>query len=146
MPTTRKSSRLSNDLTSGKQSTLSFNHRVTKSVPKSVKDDLVKPPAVEKSKVEPKEEVEDPVTEEQDAEEEEPEPETIKSEAELKAEKVSNASIERYWKKLEAERLSKRVHQEGLTTADKVLRYFDVSSQYGVCLIAFRKISPSKIH
>jgi len=57
-----------------------------------------------------------------------------KSDAELKAAKMSDAAIQKYWRKVEAERMAKRVHQEDLTLSEKVLRYFDVSSQYGPCI------------
>lgn len=132
MPATRKSTRHSGG--AGKQSTLSFNHRVTKAVPKSVKD--VKPSTLSKEYI-PAPEPEKPQTE--DIVVPTPtvaEPEVEKSEAELKAEKISNAAVERYWGKIEESRTAKAVHKkhtEGLTTGEKVLRYFDVSSQYGVC-------------
>jgi len=135
MPATRKSARHSGG--HGKQSTLSFNHRVTKAVPKSIKDG--KPSALSKEYIpEPEPEkthTEDVVV----APTPTPtvaEPEVEKSEAELKAEKISNAAVERYWGKIEEPRKAKAVHKkhtQDLTTGEKVLRYFDVSSQYGVC-------------
>lgn len=65
----------------------------------------------------------------------EPEPEPVeKSEAELRAEKIPDRQIDQYWRKLERQRTTKRVHQEDLTLAEKVLRYWDVSSQYGPCV------------
>ncbi len=148
MPATRKSSRLSGGST--KQSTLSFNHRVTKNVPKSVKESIISSDI----SGEPPLKAETAAAESQDtldvAEEPKTSPEPIlaaapeKSPAELKAEKTSIAAVERYWQKVEAERLAKRVHQEGLTTGEKVLRYFDVSSQYGVSRPMHR--SPSISH
>jgi DNA polymerase delta subunit 4 len=83
------------------------------------------------------------------------EPSKPKSEAERLAEKVTDTQIKRYWRGREAERTVERgkvpylrrlitwnertyansfptVHQEGLSIEEKVLRYFDVSSQYGV--------------
>ncbi|KAK1754744.1 DNA polymerase delta subunit 4 [Echria macrotheca] len=162
MPATRKSARSAGGGAHGKQSTLSFNHRVTKSgAAKSVKDtttsaktsglskeyvpqaeeketetetDKTKPLAVQDVVVTEEEEVEDKV--EDDGEEVVVKDEE-KSEAELKAEKISNAAIERYWSKIDDARLAKAVHKkhtEGLTTGEKVLRYFDVSSQYGPCV------------
>ncbi|KAK5651211.1 hypothetical protein OQA88_12718 [Cercophora sp. LCS_1] len=133
MPATRKSSRQSGAAT-GRQSTLSFHHRVTKQVPKSAKD-ISKPstlskeiiPEPEPTKIEQTEEVPD-VT---------PEPEVEKSESERKAEKVTSAAIERYWKNIDSSRMARathRKHTEGLTTGEKILRYFDVSSQYGPCI------------
>ena len=51
---------------------------------------------------------------------------------ELDAEKVSAVQINKYWKAREAERLAARVHQEDLSVEEKILRLFDMSSQYGV--------------
>ncbi len=136
MPATRKSARLSGG--PAKQSTLSFNHRVTKNVPKSAKDSIISstindkaPPKATSVKPELEEAVDVPETQEiGPVPEIAPTPE--KSAAELAAEKLSDATVEKYWRRLESERLAKRVHQEGLTTGEKILRYFDVSSQYGV--------------
>ncbi|KAL7624182.1 hypothetical protein AAE478_005739 [Parahypoxylon ruwenzoriense] len=168
MPTTRRSAAHghSHGHGHGKQSTLSFNHRVTKSgVSKSkVTKDLsssssspsssslsaaAKPPAkqsslkhVSSAQSEPttedevlkEEEDEDEEAEEEEQEEEKPAVVADKSEAELRAEKISDRQISRYWDKLERERVTKRVHQEDLSLAEKVLRYWDVSSQYGPCV------------
>jgi len=51
---------------------------------------------------------------------------------EERASKVTDAQIKRYWRDREAERSAPRVHQGGLTVEEKVLRYWDMSSQYGV--------------
>lgn len=124
-------------VTTGKQSKLSFNNRVTKPVPKSVKASAASSPLKKeliKEKVE-KDEAEDIEADEQLQQEVEQEPikvDVTKSDAELKAAKISDAAIQKYWRKVEAERMAKRVHQEDLTTSEKVLRYFDVSSHYGV--------------
>lgn len=139
MPTTRRSS--GDSRAAGRQSTLSFNHRVTKSVPKSAKD-LSKPTKqsplakhVSSVKDEPTTEDEAIKAEvEEEPQVEQPEPEPEKSEAELRAEKITDRQIDQYWRKLERERISKRVHQEDLTVAEKVLRYWDVNSQYGPCV------------
>lgn len=56
---------------------------------------------------------------------------------EEKAKKVTDAQIKRFWKERENERISKRVHQGGLTVEEKVLRFWDMSSQYGVCVPSF---------
>ena len=73
------------------------------------------------------------VNEPEDEEEEEvAEAAPEKSEAELKAEKITESQINKYWKAIEKERIAPRVHQEGISLNEKVLRYFDVSSQYGV--------------
>jgi DNA polymerase delta subunit 4 len=63
-----------------------------------------------------------------------------KTEVERKAERVSDAAVERYWGGIEKSRSARAVHKkhvEGLTTGEKVLRYFDVSSQYGVRSLSF---------
>lgn len=178
MPTTRRSGGgNASRRAGGRQATLSFNHRVTKSAaPKSAKD-LVSssskpakqsPLAKHVSSAQPEsadDEDEDAVKKEEEEEAEgvdakikvegyqtvdiapklEPEPE-VKSEAELRAEDISGPQINQYWRKLERERVTKRIHQEDLTQAEKVLRYWDVSSQYGVssllqCLFPRRKDS-----
>ena len=56
----------------------------------------------------------------------------MKSEAEEKGAKVSDAQVKRYWKSKEDERIAPRVHQRGLSVDEKILRHFDLSSQYGV--------------
>lgn len=153
MPTTRRSS--GNTRTSGRQSTLSFNHRVTKSVPKSTKDLDSKPakqsplathvssvkveePTSDKERAIKDQFEEKPVKGESEQEPQvaQPEPavEPEKSEAELRAQKITDSQINKYWQGLERERKAKRVHQEELTVAEKVLRYWDVSSQYGPCV------------
>ena len=139
MPATRKSSRLSGGA-GGKQSTLSFHHKVTKSVPKSSKDAITKP------SIPPKDVVLEP-TQEEPAVEEVPavqveETEAIvpeKTDLEHKAEKISAKKIERYWSKIDGARSAMTTHKKhtaGLTTGEKVLRYFDVSSQFGVSYYA----------
>ena len=55
-----------------------------------------------------------------------------RSEAEEKAGKVSEAQIKRYWRGKEEERIAPRVHQAGLDVDEKILRHFDLSTQYGV--------------
>jgi DNA polymerase delta subunit 4 len=125
------------------QSTLSFHSKVTKNVIHDAKKvvnsrsvskiDLPSTPAksdiVEDVSLSQVSEVE-PEVEEPDAEEAvELEP---ASEAELEAKRMTEAQINKYWKGIEEERLAPRVHQQGLSTHEKILRYFDVSSQYGV--------------
>lgn len=61
--------------------------------------------------------------------------EDVKSEAEEKGSKVSDAQVKKYWKSKEDERIAPRVHQRGLNVNEKILRHFDLSSQYGVSLI-----------
>ncbi len=141
MPPTRRSS--GGGRPSGKQATLSFNHRVTKSVPKSVKNAISSAPAksplakhVTNAEPDVKEEVDTDIEEEK-VKVEEPKPvapEREKTEAELRADKITDRQISRYWRDIESERRTKRLHQEGLSLAEKILRYWDVSSQYGVCV------------
>jgi DNA polymerase delta subunit 4 len=71
------------------------------------------------------------------AEQAQVEVETIKSERtpeEERASKITDAQIKRYWKEREAERKAPRVHQEDVSLEEKILRLFDMSSQFGVCL------------
>ena len=134
MPTTRRSTggaRARTGPAKG-QSTISFAGKVTKSVPKDVKASIAAPAAAKidvPERTKPKEEVEHPQPEEEEVVESvEPE----KTEAEVQAEKLSDTQINKYWKAIEKERKAPRVHQQGLSVHEKVLRYFDVSSQYGV--------------
>ncbi|CAK7264755.1 hypothetical protein SEPCBS119000_001157 [Sporothrix epigloea] len=160
MPTARKTS-------GGRQATLSFNHRVTKpsvqrqsakeSVLLSDKADRIekasKPERDEKKKetqTEPldakaktavdKIEVEKEATEEG---EKETQPEIparlVRPEVEVKADAITDAQVRRYWRDIESQAIARRVHQEGLDLGEKVLRHFDVSSQYGPCVGITRK-------
>jgi DNA polymerase delta subunit 4 len=62
-----------------------------------------------------------------------PEPAEAESdEFEALAEKMTEAEIKKYWSGIMSARLAMPVHQEDLTVHEKILRYFDVSSQYGV--------------
>jgi len=56
------------------------------------------------------------------------------SEIEQKAAKVPETQIRKYWRGKEDERIAPRVHQQGLSVNEKILRHFDLSSQYGVSL------------
>ncbi|KAK6432022.1 hypothetical protein LTR95_011810 [Oleoguttula sp. CCFEE 5521] len=53
---------------------------------------------------------------------------------ETRARKLPEAQIKRYWAEKESERLVPRVHQEGLGLAEKVLREWDMSGQFGPCI------------
>ncbi|KAK7948723.1 uncharacterized protein PG986_009609 [Apiospora aurea] len=155
MPATRRSTRSSSQ-PGGKQATLSFHNRVTKAVPKSSKN-LVSSPSKQSplskhviaasqeeeaaAHAEPAKEdiVIDDATVESEPEEPSPvaekEDEAVeKTDSELRAENITGRQVDQYWRKLEGERIAKRVHQEDLGLAEKVLRYFDVSSQYGPCV------------
>lgn len=154
MPTTRKATGSLRGVPAKGQSTLlSFSNKVTKAVPKDFKKAVIASPAVAKVDVseppaketkedeeevavieEPTEEAEEEEEEEEGEEVVEPKVEPVpeKSEAELRAEKIGDVQIKKYWKGIENQWKSPRVHQEGLSTEEKILRYFDVSSQYGV--------------
>ncbi|PYI23100.1 DNA polymerase delta subunit 4 [Aspergillus japonicus CBS 114.51] len=56
------------------------------------------------------------------------------SEEDQKASKLTERDLTRYWKQEEAKRRGPRVHQNDLTTHEKILRHFDLSSQYGPCI------------
>lgn len=58
----------------------------------------------------------------------------VKDQAETVAEKVTDAQLKKYWKAEEDSRLAPRVHQESITQHEKILRHFDLSSQYGPCI------------
>ena len=71
-------------------------------------------------------------------------PQVEKTAEELKAEKVTDAHIRKYWKLREEERKAPRVHQEGLAVEEKILRLFDMSSQFGVCASPLALSYPSQ--
>ncbi|GAQ03096.1 DNA polymerase delta subunit 4 [Aspergillus lentulus] len=56
------------------------------------------------------------------------------SEEDQKAIKITEQELHRYWKKEEQTRKAPRVHQEDLSLHEKILRHFDLSSQYGPCI------------
>lgn len=161
MPTTRRAAAASARGRPGPakgQSTISFSGRVTKAVPKDLKKAAVEAPAIARTAIPERPASKNEVTKEEEEEEavdvvaeepeilEEPELESEtevepaveqvpeKTEVELKAEKITDAQIKSYWKAIEKQRKAPRVHQEDLDLGEKVLRYFDVSSQYGVSL------------
>ncbi|KAK8129766.1 DNA polymerase delta [Apiospora kogelbergensis] len=156
MPTTRRSTRSSSQA-GGKQATLSFHNRVTKAVPKSSKNNVSSPSkqsplskhvisaSQEEEEAQAKPAKEDIILDDVVADSEEGEFSQVeedeategvieKSDAELRAGNITGRHVDQYWRKLEGERIAKRVHQEDLSQAEKVLRYFDVSSQYGPCV------------
>jgi len=53
---------------------------------------------------------------------------------EARARKVKDGQINEYWRRKERERKAPRVHQEGLSVHEKVLREWDMSGQYGPCI------------
>lgn len=52
---------------------------------------------------------------------------------EEEASKLPESQLRRYWAHKEESRIAPRVHQQGLDVHEKILREFDLSSQYGVC-------------
>ncbi|KAL8693402.1 MAG: hypothetical protein Q9218_001751 [Villophora microphyllina] len=117
-------------------------------VVKAIDDDPVKAPQVDDVK---EEEVvnEDPILAEGREHElairqsQQKKEEEKRDEAEEKARKVSDAAVKRYWREREAERKAPRanrftragiVHQQTLSLHEKILRHFDLSSQYGPCV------------
>ncbi|ROW08593.1 hypothetical protein VPNG_06184 [Cytospora leucostoma] len=137
MPATRRSTRgAARSAVSKQQSTLSFNHRVTKgSATKTDKDAKIPSTAPVKVEQPAKEDIVDVVELEEQPEEAVPaQQEPQKTATEARAENISDAQVKRYWKGVEDARLAKRVHQDELSLPEKVLRYFDVSSQYGPCV------------
>lgn len=84
-----------------------------------------------------------------------PAPSKPKDESTLRAERISDKQIQQYWQKEEDVRRAPRgkspsfshpprpdsrhadkttVHQEGLSVHEKILRHFDLCSQYGPCI------------
>lgn len=64
---------------------------------------------------------------------------------EAEARKITETQVKAYWRAKERERKAPRVHQEGLTVGEKILREWDMSGQYGVSrhfLISTRLSSP----
>ncbi|KAM0275003.1 hypothetical protein ACHAQH_007652 [Verticillium albo-atrum] len=141
MPTTRRSTggaRARPGPNKG-QSTISFSNKVSKPVPRQElkKAGVAKGDRIVSRIEKEEEEVPEAIDIEVEPEVQEPEPKAEvpeKSEAQVRAEKTTDAQINKYWKNIEAERIAKRVHVDDLSTGEKVLRYFDVSSQYGPCV------------
>ncbi|KAM3424370.1 DNA polymerase delta subunit 4 [Cercospora zeina] len=53
---------------------------------------------------------------------------------EARARKIPHTQITRYWRAKEQERKAPRVHQEDLSLHEKILREWDMQSQYGPCI------------
>ncbi|KAE8152914.1 DNA polymerase delta, subunit 4-domain-containing protein [Aspergillus avenaceus] len=51
-----------------------------------------------------------------------------------KAINVTEKQLQQYWRKEEGKRKGPRVHHEDLTLHEKILRHFDLSSQFGPCI------------
>ncbi|PHH60530.1 hypothetical protein CDD81_1577 [Ophiocordyceps australis] len=126
------------------QSTLSFHNKITKSVPndgtnidKAAASVVASPasepqnPRLTEKRVD---DGDDALQAEQQIEPDWAQQVTPKSEAEREAVQISDAEIHKYWQSVEKQRRAPRVHQEHLETGEKILRYFDVSSQFGPCI------------
>ena len=141
MPTTRRSTGSTRGRTppTKGQSTLSFHSKVTKNVPNDAKKAVVSPavakvePSTEEPVTDEVDDVVEPDTKENSEDEADAEAEVPqKSESELRAEEVTDAQIAEYWRSIEKQRIAPQIHQEGVSTNERILRYFDVSSHYGV--------------
>ncbi|KAI9722005.1 MAG: hypothetical protein M1812_001965 [Candelaria pacifica] len=138
MPASRRSSsKTSGPAAQGSQSTISFGARskvIKPSIPKQSKKkdaSLLK----EVKAVSPAPESESLTTAEVAlADQVQQEVQRPKTKAEEDAEKVTDAQVKRYWRAKEDERKAPRVHQEGVSINEKILRHFDLSSQYGPCI------------
>ncbi|MCJ1327089.1 hypothetical protein MMC10_003755 [Thelotrema lepadinum] len=154
---TNKSTRSSSTgATSKKQAPLSFQNKITKPTPtsalgKAAKKDAADAAAKAAKLEESLSEVADvsvsgsaegsiiePVeAEEVEAKEREQElairqpQKVVVDESEEKAKKTSDAQVRRYWKGVDEMRKAPRVHQQSLSVNDKILRHFDMSSQFG---------------
>ena len=133
MPPTRRTRNSGGPIAKGGQKALSFNQ--TKNTKPTVKDlekeksvssDIspVAPTTIDVGHVSS----EAAVAQQAAAEVSKPEP----TKEEIEAAGVTDAQIRRYWKAREAERRTPRLHQEGLGVEEKILRLWDMSSQYGV--------------
>jgi len=131
MPATRRNRNSNGPAAKGSQKTLSFGNKVTKpSTPSSTKDKAhtINTKAIDLGHVSSEAAI---------AEQARVEVESIKKERtaeEERASKVTDAQIRRYWREREAERKAPRVHQEDVSVEERVLRLFDMSSQFGPCI------------
>ena len=168
MPTTRRSTRSSTGAAAaGKQQTLSFKHKVTKAIktgkegyrsPARAKEYIPEPspePATTPTKIRKTrdhDDIDSQPTTPPTTTDEQPiaaaaaaavAAEQPQTDAELAASQITDKAIEKYWRGIEASRTAQAVHKKhgaGLATGEKVLRYFDVSSQYGVRIHIFRSM------
>jgi len=136
MPATRRSRMSSGPVAKGSQKTISFgNSKVTKvNAPSSIDKDKLSSTL---SKTIDLGHISSEAVVTQQARTEIERSQKEKTAEEEKAAKVTDAQIKKYWREQEAKRVTKRVHQEGLSVEEKILRLFDMSSQYGVCLHLF---------
>lgn len=128
-PTRRARASASGPATKGSQKTLAFsNTKITKPTSVATSKSLTEPIKPSLGHITPQAAVKAQAA---------AEVERIKKERtaeEAKAEKVTDAQVRKYWREREAERSAPRVHQEELSVEEKILRLFDISSQYGVGL------------
>jgi DNA polymerase delta subunit 4 len=125
MPPTRRSRTSGGPAVKGSQKTLAFNNsKVTKST--YVKED--KPLLSSKATIELGHVTSEPAVLQQAK----AEIASLRTEEEERASKVSDTQIKKYWRECEKSRRAPRVHQEDLSVEEKILRLFDMSSQYGV--------------
>ncbi|KAL9109191.1 MAG: hypothetical protein Q9227_006116 [Pyrenula ochraceoflavens] len=57
-----------------------------------------------------------------------------KDDFDIKAAVISDKALRTYWRKEEESRIAPRVHQKDLPVNERILRHFDISSQYGPCI------------
>ena len=131
MPPARRSRTSSGPAAKGSQKTLSFGPTKVSKTP-STKSKLSPSPLSKTEDIDVGHiSSEAAISQQASAELERVEKEVLRPEEE-KARKVTDAQIKRYWRDREAERRAPRVHQGDLGVEEKVLRLWDMSSQYGV--------------
>ncbi|CAG8982023.1 hypothetical protein HYALB_00004892 [Hymenoscyphus albidus] len=138
MPGTRRAPRKSSGpAAKGTQKTLAFsNNRVTKSTTHPVGKPSSEPPA-KKPKI-AEEDVK--VTEENVKLPEVAQAQVqFKTDEEEKASHITEAQIKKYWRDREAERKAPRVHQKDVSLEEKILRLWDMSSQFGPAIGSARQ-------
>jgi DNA polymerase delta subunit 4 len=116
------------------QTKLAFHgsNRVTKGVPASPAGKKATPLEQDVKADAPTIELEEPESAESSlAEIAPPETQPLSAE-EQRALKVKDAQIKKYWAEKEAARIAPRVHQEGISLHEKLLRQWDTDSKYGV--------------
>ncbi|KGO76345.1 DNA polymerase delta, subunit 4 [Penicillium italicum] len=130
----------------GSQSTLSFGGRVTKpvTVPSHKAKALESTPLSDKSasatpepqqlSVIPDEPSKPHVAELAVRQQASIEHQAPRSEEDKRALKLNKQDIWRYWRAQEQTRKAPRAHQGGMDVEEKILRHFDLSSQYGPCV------------
>ncbi|CRG83889.1 DNA polymerase delta subunit 4 [Talaromyces islandicus] len=123
--------------TAGQQSTLSFsNSRVTKPTAtapgKQIKETIANAPHVVPVVTTP----EPPVADDTVVvpEKEKDELDEAQTDEDSRALKVTESALRNYWAEEERRRSAPRVHQKDLSVDEKILRHFDLSSQYGPCI------------